>query len=181
MSYWSFSDVFEEQGVVRTPFYGGFGLMAEDRIPKPALNVFAALHKLGDKRIASDSDAALITKRRDGAMVVALWNYAAPDGVGKDIQAKYTAPGAPGPVKHFNLTLAGMNKSAKVSMVRVDDDHGNVLKAYDAMGRPTTPSREQILQLRIAGKAAPAESASFRDGKLQVDVPTHGLVVMEIR
>ena len=36
MSYWSFSDVFEEQGVVKTPFYGGYGLMAAGNIPKPA-------------------------------------------------------------------------------------------------------------------------------------------------
>src|ERR1700722_10355470 len=28
MSYWSFSDVFEEQGVVKQPFYGGYGLIA---------------------------------------------------------------------------------------------------------------------------------------------------------
>ena len=31
MAYWAFSDVFEEQGVVRTPFYGGFGLIAADQ------------------------------------------------------------------------------------------------------------------------------------------------------
>ena len=45
MSYWSFSDVFEEQGVVRTPFYGGFGLIAADNIPKPSFNAFAMLHQ----------------------------------------------------------------------------------------------------------------------------------------
>ncbi len=28
MSYWTFSDVFEEQGAVKTPFYGGYGLIA---------------------------------------------------------------------------------------------------------------------------------------------------------
>src|SRR5262249_13086965 len=28
MSYWSFSDVFDEQGVVKEPFYGGFGVLA---------------------------------------------------------------------------------------------------------------------------------------------------------
>ncbi len=38
LAYWTFSDVFEEQGVVKTPFYGGFGLLAEDSIPKPAFN-----------------------------------------------------------------------------------------------------------------------------------------------
>ena len=52
MSYWTFSDVFEEQGVVKTPFYGGFGLLAEDGIPKPAFNAFKLLHRLGEQRIA---------------------------------------------------------------------------------------------------------------------------------
>ncbi len=61
MAYWAFSDVFEEQGVVRTPFYGGFGLIAADNIPKPTLNIFTLLHKLGDRRIAADSDSALVT------------------------------------------------------------------------------------------------------------------------
>ena len=51
MAYWSFSDVFEEQGVVRTPFYGGFGIVAADNIPKPALNAFAMLHQLGDRAL----------------------------------------------------------------------------------------------------------------------------------
>jgi len=51
MSYWSFSDVFDEQGVVRQPFYGGFGLVAEGGIPKPAYNAFQLLHKLGNKRV----------------------------------------------------------------------------------------------------------------------------------
>jgi beta-xylosidase len=32
MSYWTFSDVFEEQGVVKEPFYGGFGADRRRRI-----------------------------------------------------------------------------------------------------------------------------------------------------
>ena len=47
MSYWTFSDVFEEQGVIRTPFYGGFGLIAERGIPKAAFRAFELLHQLG--------------------------------------------------------------------------------------------------------------------------------------
>ena len=53
MSYWTFSDVFEEQGVVKQPFYGGFGLLAEDGIPKPSFAAFKLLHSLGDERLAS--------------------------------------------------------------------------------------------------------------------------------
>ena len=56
MSYWSFSDVFEEQGVIKTPFYGGYGLVAEDGIPKPAFDAFEILHELGDVRIPESSE-----------------------------------------------------------------------------------------------------------------------------
>ena len=79
MSYWSFSDVFEEQGVVKKPFYGGYGLMAAGNIPKPTFQAFQMLHKLGDQRISLDSNSALFTRRSDGSLVLALWNYAAPD------------------------------------------------------------------------------------------------------
>ena len=178
MAYWDFSDVFEEQGVVRTPFYGGFGLIAADRIPKASLNVFAVLHRLGEIRLANSSESALVTRRGDGTLVVAVWNYSAPDGTG----ASYTPPPAGGrAVKRYELTLAGMGANAKVSMLRVDDEHGSPIKAFDVMGRPATPTREQIAQLRAAGQAAPAEHAVFKGGKLTVDVPEHGLVVMEIR
>ena len=70
MSYWTFSDVFEEQGVVKTPFYGGFGLIAEDSIPKPALNAFAMLHELGDRRINS---TPIRQSQQDEATVPSLW------------------------------------------------------------------------------------------------------------
>src|SRR5271168_5034084 len=78
MSYWTFSDVFEEQGVVKKLFYGGFGLIAADDIPKPAFAAFQLLHHLGDRRIAVDSDSALLTRRKDGTLVLAVWNYAPP-------------------------------------------------------------------------------------------------------
>ena len=47
LAYWTLSDVFEEQGVIKQPFYGGYGLMAEGGVPKPAFNAFKLLHRLG--------------------------------------------------------------------------------------------------------------------------------------
>jgi xylan 1,4-beta-xylosidase len=176
MSYWSFSDVFEEGGVVKTPFYGGFGLVAENEIPKPAFNAFALLHRLGDTRLHSDSDSALITRRKDGTLVVALWNYAPPDGTG----GTYTPPAAPGPARSFELSLRGVRTNARATIWRVDSDHGNAVKAFDAMGRPAFPSREQYLQLRAAGKLDKPEVVSLMSGKLALSVPAHGLAVVEI-
>ena len=176
MAYWAFSDVFEEQGVVRSPFYGGFGLLAAGGIPKPALHVFEALHRLGDRRIALSSTAALATTGRDGTLAVALWNYAPPDGV----WATYTPPPAtPPPAKTFALQLAHVPPGATVQILRVDPDHGNVLKAFDAMGRPPGDlSLAQRKQLQAAAAMAPPERTQLHGGKLELTVPAHGLAVV---
>ena len=85
MSYWTFSDVFEEQGVVKRPFYGGFGLIAAGGIPKPVFNAFKILHGLGTERYDAASEHALVTRGADGSFVIALWNYAPPGGSGAPI------------------------------------------------------------------------------------------------
>ena len=177
MSYWSFSDVFEEQGVVKTPFYGGFGLIAENGIPKPAFHAFAMLHLLGDHRLKVDSDSALATKRSDGSIAIALWNYAPPYGTG----AAYTPPPANvGPAKTFTVRLDGVARNAPIQIWRVDADHGNVVKTFDAMGRPAFPSREQIVQLRAAGQPSPPESLSLKDGTIKISIPPQGLVLITL-
>lgn len=177
MSYWSFSDVFEEQGIVRNPFYGGFGLIAADRIAKPAFNAFALLHKLGDRQLATKSDSALITRRDDGTVVIALWNYAPPVGD----TASYTAGKPAGNAKHFSIDVQHLPAAAHATVWRVDETHGNAVAAFDRMGRPDSPSRAQIVQLREAGKLAAPESMTLHDGKLAIDVPVQGLVVIELR
>jgi xylan 1,4-beta-xylosidase len=177
MSYWTFSDVFEEQGVTKTPFYGGFGLVAEDGIPKPSLNAFAMLHQLGDRRIKVDSDSALVTRRSDGILAIALWNYAPPFGTG----ASYTPPPEKlGLSRTFTLKIGGGSPNAHVQIWRLDADHGNVLKAFDAMGRPAFPTRSQIVQLRDAGKPSLPENASFSNGSLTISIPQQGLVLLKI-
>ncbi len=178
MDYWAFSDVFEEQGVVRTPFYGGFGLIAADNIPKPSLNAFRILHKLGTQRLPLDSDSALATVTSDGKLVIALWDYAPPTGTG----ATYTMPAGPaGQARTFDLHLDHVRGNAAVELWRVDPDHGNVLRAFDAMGRPAGDLTEtQIAQLRAAGAMAPMEAQHLSQGNLRVSVPAQGLAVLVI-
>src|SRR5260370_38383144 len=71
MSYWTFSDGFEEQGVVKQPFYGGFGLIAAGGIPKPSYNAFKLLHQLGGERIPVDSVPLPATARETRCPVLA--------------------------------------------------------------------------------------------------------------
>jgi xylan 1,4-beta-xylosidase len=167
MSYWTFSDVFEEQGVIKTPFYGGYGLIAEDGIPKPAFDVFALLHDLGDERIAEPQDDVLVTRRKDGGIVIAAWNL--------------VEPAATGPDKTFAFDLKNIAKSAKVTIRRVDAEHGDTLAAWDKMGKPKYPTQEQIAALKKASEIGPPEIRSLHNGELTLSVPQKGLALIEVR
>lgn len=194
MSYWTFSDVFEENGVVKTPFYGGYGLVAEYDIPKPAFNAFALLHKLGEIRLGIHSasrlaaDSALATWRKDdnknGTVVVALWNYAPPYGTGEKYTPSSAAlPGTAalgGGTKSYLLKLRGLHNHARARIWRLDRDHGNVIKAYDVMGRPAYPTPVQITMLRAAAQLALPELKWVVGGQLRLDVPVQGLAVVEV-
>src|SRR5580658_9172162 len=166
MSYWTFSDVFEEQGVVKQPFYGGFGLLAEDGIPKPAFAAFEILHQLGEERIAVDSDSALLTRRKDGSLVIDVWNYAAPDKSGEP--------------ETMTLRFKGA-KLKRASISRVDGEHGDVHSAYEKMGSPRYPTPAQVLTLRQSAQLPAPESRDLPNQELTLTLPSYGLAVIEVK
>ena len=178
LAYWAFSDVFEEQGVVKQPFYGGYGLIAEDGLPKPAFNAFKLLHRLGDKRIEEASTSALVTRRSDGTVVVAVWNLFLPEetGVPKNvtIHFKGLTAGVPG-------TAGALTAGRRAAITRVDATHGSLLNAYQAMGRPIYPTQAQIAKLRRAAELPAAENKSFENGELKLVLPPQGLALIEVR
>jgi xylan 1,4-beta-xylosidase len=167
MSYWTFSDVFEEQGVVKQPIYGGYGIIAEDGLPKPAFNAFRLLHSLGDRRIAIDSKSALVTRRPDGTLVIAAWNLFLPEQAGEP--------------KEITLAIKGVKANARLSISRLDSRHGSLLDSYGAMGQPVYPTPAQIQQLRRAAMLPPPQAARLDHGKITLTLPPQGLVLLETR
>ncbi len=172
MSFWTFDDVFEESGVKREPFDGGFGLVAPYSIRKPSFDAFAMLHQLGNERLANDSNDALVTRRPDGTLVVAVWNMADPPGAHQS--------GGPGAEKHMQLSFEHVGKNAPVSITRLDPTHGNTLAAYGKMGSPRYPTEAQVRELNEASKLSPPEGTALRDGKIDVELPVNSLVMLEV-
>jgi xylan 1,4-beta-xylosidase len=165
LSYWAFSDVFEEQGVVKQPFYGGYGLIAEDGLPKPAFNAFKLLHGLGNTRIALDSQSALVTRRDDGTIVIAVWNLFLPGTTGED--------------KRVVITINGSGGTRRASVSRLDTAHGSLNGAYAAMGKPAFPTQAQIQALRNAAALSPPDKLRVERGQLTIVLPPQGLAVIE--
>ena len=167
MSYWAFSDVFEEQGVVKTPFYGGFGILAERSIPKPAFNDFALLHLLGDTRLDAKSDSVLVTHRKDGSLAIAAWNLFLPEEAGSP--------------KTITLHLESSTHAASARVTIVDKDHGSPLPTFENLGKPASPTPAQIEQLRRAAAMPPTQTLPITNGSLTLTLQPHALALIEIK
>jgi len=168
MSYWTFSDVFEEQGVLKTPFHGGFGLLAEGGIPKPAFHAFQLLHQLGAERLPVDSDSVLATRNADGSLAVAVWNYAAPEEAGA--------------TREIVLDFKGLPATRRDVLVQtLDAEHGSPLPAWEKMGKPAWPTRAQIETLRRASLLPePVQRRLSVKGDLRLTLAPHSLVLVVV-
>ena len=167
LAYWTFSDVFEEQGVVKQPFYGGYGLIAENGLPKPSYNAFKLLHRLGDQRIAVNSQSSIVTRRADGTIVIAVWNLFMPE-----------EQGAP---KDVTIALKGASGFHRALIRRLDATHGSLLALYDDMGKPRYPTVRQLQDLRQAAELPAAEEKQLQQGKITVRLPPQALALIDIR
>ena len=166
MSFWTFSDVFEEQGLIAKPFVDMFGLRAKGGINKPSYYAYALLHELGNERLTNSSEDVIATESNDGAIEVAAWNL--------------VDPGQSGREKTIELDFRHTAANASVTIESLDEDHGNVLKQYAAVGRPLDPTPKQVEQLNHStALAAPAE-AHLSNGKLFLHLSPNSLVLVKV-
>jgi xylan 1,4-beta-xylosidase len=168
MSYWTFSDVFEEGGIANSPFHGGFGLIAAGGIPKASFNDFRLLHELGSQRLAASSDSALVTRRADGTLAIAVWNYA--------------PPGTGGDTRTYQVAFRNAAPARRAYVWLVDRDHGSALTAWRAMGEPRFPTVEQHrILLQAAELPAPRiETLAPGDPRLTLQLRPHALALIEL-
>ena len=167
MSFWTFSDVFEEGGPKQEPFDDGFGLMAMGGIKKPSYTGFAVLHKLGRERIRVDASNVLVTRGADGKLRIAAWNLVDPD---KKASAE-----------SFEFQIRGVPSNAAVRVTRADAEHGNTLAAYKRMGSPVYPTRAQVGQVNRVADENTSEEVHLTNGTIRLEVPVNGIVLLEVK
>ncbi len=139
-SYWTFGDVFEEQGVPFTPFYGGFGLVADGCIPKPTFWTFAFYKKLqesGGICVHKDENLVMLRKQ-NGDYVGVAWNIAAKDVTEEGIQLELSLPVADGEYCLVTKT--------------VDEKTCNPLKVWHDIGEPAHLGEQERKLLQEAAR-----------------------------
>jgi xylan 1,4-beta-xylosidase len=80
----------------------------------------------------------------------------------------------------MNLEFRNVPPDARVSIQRVDGDHGNVLKEYEVMGRPLDPTADQVEQLNHRTALPAPEDARLQGGKMQLTLTPDALVLIRV-
>jgi len=151
LSYWTFTDVFEEKGAGNSIFHGGFGLINYQGIVKPAFHAYRMLHALGSE-ILQKEEGLIITRDPALERITALiYNY--PKEMTEVVGGNFQE----GKSRNVSLRLDNLNPGSSFVVETMDDDHGYGLKAWVQMGKPEPPDREQARQLKNAAWATRKE------------------------
>jgi xylan 1,4-beta-xylosidase len=138
-SYWTFSDIFEENYFSSVPFHGGFGLQNMYGIPKPAYRAYELLHRLGDEILTVEGQHETVDTwviRKPGGLQVLVCNSALPRHPVKT------------EIVRVRLDNIGPIKTARIE--RIDDTHANPQKAWLEMGAPGSLSPLEVFTLETA-------------------------------
>jgi xylan 1,4-beta-xylosidase len=179
MSYWAFSDQFEEPGPPREPFHGGFGLMNVDGLRKPAFFAYQFLGQLYGEEVPVEAPHVVVT--REGVKVrVLLWDYEPPKADAPN-NPFYTRELPAAPLADAELSFSGLPAGVyKVSRVGTGWQRNDVYDAYVGLGKPA--GKDAHLPAEVLAKLQEASSGKVEAlPEVVVDATGRARVVLPMR
>lgn len=172
-SYWTFSDIFEENYFSSVPFHGGFGLLNIYGIPKPAYRAYQLLHELGEeifplKLSAKTVDTWLIKK--ENYFQIFITNAALPEHT----------------IKNETLFFHLKNLAGKytATIQRVDETHANAFAKWKKMGKPQSLSLKDVQILENASEIKSEEiDLTFSQNMIsfETNLPPQGIALITLK
>lgn len=177
MSYWAFSDQFEEGGPQNDPFPGGFGLLNYDGLRKPGFFAYQFLAKLQKNSYQTNDDHLLASKSGDNIALV-TWNYTEPR-ITKPNNPLFHEDIPPTNLPDKVITLRGLRPgSYDVRMTCVGYERNDVHAAYRASGSPKgkgaslPPPIQEKLRAATTGDPLKTDKITVgSDGRASLTVP----------
>jgi xylan 1,4-beta-xylosidase len=164
MSYWTYTDLFEEPGPPSASFQGGFGLLNPEGIRKPAFFAYKYLHALhGDSLATSDPQAMLSTK--DGNLVAVIWDFEQPAQKVSN-RSFYTkvVPAHPAAPVQMQVTHLAANAPYRLQVYRTGYHANDAYTAYIEIGSPKNLTAPQIAHLNELTRDLPETDRVVQSG-----------------
>ncbi len=176
MSYWTFTDIFEEAGPRLTPFHGGFGMLNYQDLPKPAYFAYRFLNRLGDTELKNTDAESFVCTDAKGGVQALVWDFTITHPGPSIINQEYYVQDLPAKAKGtVELRLAGLARGAyTLKATKVGYRANDVQSAYRDLGSPAQLTRAQVATLRdqAAGQPELAERVEIgTDGRFTRSLP----------
>jgi len=164
MSYWTYTDLFEEPGPPTASFQGGFGLLNPQGIRKPAFFAYKYLHALkGDSLKTTDPGAMLAAQ--DGNVTAVIWDFELPDQrvSNRSFYTKLIPATTAAPVQ-MQLTHLAHNAAYRLEIHRTGYRSNDAYSAYIEMGSPNDLNAAQIAHLNELTRDLPETDKTMQSG-----------------
>lgn len=188
MSYWVFTDIFEESAPRFTPFHGGFGLLNYQGIKKPAYYAYSFLNKLGETELANTDSSSWACKSENGDLQLLFWDYT------------YTHPGDTVLNQMYYIRDLPSKSKGKLSVevdniprgtytleiykvgYRVNDPYTE----YFSMGRPKQLTKQQVETLKQKSNGMPVATETVvikADGRFRkkIDINENDVFLLNFK
>jgi xylan 1,4-beta-xylosidase len=172
-SFWTFSDIFEENSFPSVPFHGGFGLLTVHGIAKPAYRAFQLLHEIGNERLVvdglHDTVDVWVVRQRQGVMIL-MTNHALPR---RSIRRE-----------RVRIALRNSARPRSASIRRIDERHANARRAWLELGKPEYVSASAVERLDAASHLREERCAweyADRTAYFEVDLPPDGVASIVVK
>ena len=174
MSYWTYSDLFEESGPPPSSFHGGFGLLNREGIRKPAFFAYKYLHALRGNSLATEDPQAMLATA-GGDLTAVIWGFEQPVQTVSN-RSFYTKVIPAHPAAPVQLQVLHLLPDATyhLEVYRTGYHANDAYSAYLEMGAPQDLSPEQVEHLTALTRDLPETDRvvhSGTDGKTVVTVP----------
>ena len=159
-SYWTFSDIFEENYFPSVPFQGGFGLLNIHGIAKSSYRAFQLLHELGTQMLPVQGGHETVDAwfvRGDQRSTLVLTNFA--------------LPRHPIETEQVFFALKSAKSATMASIQRIDLEHANAKRHWEQLGKPEYLSVAMVDELKDLSKLqSEPVPIKYEAGMLSVEI-----------
>lgn len=167
MSYWVFTDIFEEPGPRFEPFHGGFGMLTIQGINKPVFYAYEFLNRIGNIELSNKDSESWVCKDSSGNMQALVWDYTytLPDSTNNQQYYIRDLPSKPKGKLKVNIANVPAGNYA-LEVYKVGYRSNDAYTTYLDLGKPQQLSKQQVEQIKKQNDGSPflKEIVTVKDG-----------------
>lgn len=157
MSYWVFTDIFEEPGPRFTPFHGGFGMLTTQGINKPVFYAYQFLNRLGDMELVNSDSTSWVCRDAAGNIQALTWDFTHTHPGDSVHNQQYYIRDLPSKSKgKLKVNIANVpDGTYTLEVYKVGYHSNDAYSTYLSIGKPAQLNRQDVEQIKKLNDGSP--------------------------